>query len=732
VILLYLLLSYTIADIKVESKTTDPNLIIQTVGFSTGDQFKESMIAQAVNNLSRLQLFNFVSVDTSLVGDGIFIKILVEEAPVLSGDVEFIGNKRIGDRDLKKRSELKSNQVLTDRTIFEARKRILDLYTEKTFYNTEVRDSAVPDTTGRIKLFFRIREGEPLRIGKIEFTGNLAFSDGKLKRKIENKEKGFLRSGKMDRAKLKSDVEKIKSFYKENGYLDVQCEEPSVEAKDNRLVITFPITEGRRYFVGDVTFEGNAVFATEQLSKNMKIKNGDIYNLTRIQQALQDFGGLYADEGYIYCSIVPMENARDSIIDINFLVNEQSPANINRVIITGNYRTREKVIRREIVTMPGQRLRRSQVIRSAREVMNLGLFEGIDPLTGSRDDSGNVDLIYGLKEKEGVGSVGAGVAYSAQDRLTGYLELSHPNMFGRGQKMYTKIELGGRLTNFQLGLTEPWLFDTRTSAGVDVYYTNRLWDYYTKRDIGSSLNVSFPFYIDYTRLNYNFRVERTQILDISKTYIPPTTGYNLYDDTIPHWTVSNSFGLIRDTRDFIFNPSSGSYISLQTEIAKKFLFANVDYNRMTFEARTYFPVWWKFILMARMRAGLVTSVDEVPLYKRFYAGGTGEDGIRGYPDRSLSPMENGRSVGGNALFINNLELKLKISQGMAILMFYDMGNSFPSWRDVNLNDLKRGLGAGFRIEIPMMGVVGFDLGYGFDREHPGFEPHFQINPFGMF
>jgi outer membrane protein insertion porin family len=324
------------------------------------------------------------------------------------------------------------------------------------------------------------------------------------------------------------------------------------------------------------------------------------------------------------------------------------------------------------------------------------------------------------------------VAYSAQDRLTGYLELSHPNMFGRGQKMYTKIELGGRLTNFQLGLTEPWLFDTRTSAGVDIYYTNRLWDYYTKRDIGTSANVSFPFYIDYTRLNYNFRIERTQILDIASSYVPSSTGYNLYDDTFPRWTVSNSFGLIRDTRDFIFNPSSGSYMSLQAEIAKKFLFANVDYNRMTFEVRTYFPVWWKFVLMARMRAGLVTSIDEVPLYKRFYAGGTGEDGVRGYPDRSLSPQENNRSVGGKALFINNLEMKLKISQGMAFLLFYDMGNSFSSWRDVNFGDLRRGLGAGFRIEIPMMGVVGFDLGYGFDRENPGFEPHFQINPFGMF
>lgn len=731
-ILLYLFAAYTIADVKVESKYTDARLILQSVGFATGDEFKDHMIAQAISNLNRLKLFNYVVVDTAIVGDGIFIKISVEEAPFLSGDVRFAGNKRVNDRELRKKTELRPNQILTERAVFDARRKILDLYTEKTYYNTEVRDSVIPDTANRVHLLYLIKEGEPLRIGRIEFSGNRAFSDGKLKRKITNKEKGFLRSGKLDRAKLKSDLEKLKSFYKENGYLDVEIAEPLVEAKDNRLVITFTITEGRKYYVGDISFEGNTVFKSERLETVMKFKTGDVYNLTRIQQALQDFGVMYADEGYIYCSIVPVENARDSIIDINFAVAEQTPASINRVIITGNYRTREKVIRREIVTMPGERLRRSLVLRSAREVMNLGLFDGINPLTGARDDSGNVDLIYELKEKEGVGSVGAGVAYSAQDKLTGYIELSHPNMFGRGQKLYTKIELGGRLTNFQLGLTEPWLFDTRTSAGVDIYYTNRLWDYYTKRDIGTSANFSFPFYLDYTRLAYTFRIERTQILDIAKTYIAPDSGYNLYNDTIPRWTVSNSFGLTRDTRDYIFNPSSGSYLSLQAEVAKKFLFANVDYNRLTFEARAYFPVWWKFVLMARLRAGIATSTDQVPLYKRFYAGGTGEDGVRGYPDRSLSPLENNRSVGGDALLINNLELKLKISQSMAVVAFYDMGNSFVSWKDVNLSDLRRGLGAGFRIEIPMMGVVGFDLGYGFDRENPGFEPHFQINPFGMF
>jgi outer membrane protein insertion porin family len=136
--------------------------------------------------------------------------------------------------------------------------------------------------------------------------------------------------------------------------------------------------------------------------------------------------------------------------------------------------------------------------------------------------------------------------------------------------------------------------------------------------------------------------------------------------------------------------------------------------------------------MTRLSTGVVTSADDVPVYKRFYAGGIGSDGVRGYPDRSLSPIEDGRVVGGNAILINNIELKMKLSQTFAFILFFDAVNTFKTYREVNVHNLYRGAGAGIRVEVPMIGVMGFDLGYGFDRERPGFEPHFQINPFGMF
>jgi len=732
VILLLFLLSYKIIDIDVDAQWADPQLIIETSGLKTGEEFRSSDIQKALQNLSRLRLFNYIAIDTTIVGDGIFFGITVEEAPFLNSRPEFIGNAKVKKKDLRKKLQWRIGQVVTDRDVFEAKTNILDMYKEKSFYYTAVQDSSIIDSLNKIDLFFIIEEGIEPRIGKIEITGNNAFADSKITKMMQNKPKAFLRSGKLDEVKLEEDVAKIKSFYKDNGYLDVKIDEPIIEVVADRFIITINIEENEQYYVGDVSFTGNSIFSTQQLSRVLKYKSGDVYDLSKVEETYQELFGVYADEGYIYCSIAPNENARNSFIDIEYVIEESSPATINRVIITGNYSTRENVIRRELRTIPGEIFRRSDVIRSLREVFNLGFFDNVEPLTGVPDDSGRIDLIYKLTEKEGVATVGAGISYSAQDKLTGYFELSHPNMWGKGQRLYTKIELGGRLTNFQIGYTEPWLFSTRTSAGLDLYYTNRFWDYYTKRDIGLAGRVSFPFYLDYTRLGYTLRAERTRILDIASSYTPPSSGYSLFNDTIPKWTVSNSFTLTRDSRDFIFNPTSGSYMALRADIAKKFLFANIDYNRITFEARTYLPIYWKFVLMARIKAGVVTSVDEVPLYKKFYAGGVGDDGVRGYSDRSLSPELDGRRVGGSALLINNLELKLKLSPSLSFLMFYDAGNAFESYKDVNLHNLYRGIGVGVRIEIPMMGILGFDMGYGLDREQPGFEPHFQINPFGMF
>lgn len=731
-ILLFFVISYTIVDIDIEAQWTDPKLILEISGIKVGQEFRGSDVQNAIINLSRLRLFNFIAIDTSIVGDGIFFTITVDEAPFLKSIPKFIGNEKVKDKTIKEKVDLRVGQVITDQSIFECKRKILKLYNDKSFYYTTVQDSLTVDSLNKTDLFFIIGEGIKPRIGKIEITGNNAFSDDRIRKMMQNKTQGFLRSGKLNKEKLVEDVEKIRSFYREKGYLDVMIEDPIIEVADNKFVITINIKENNKYCVGTIDFEGNTIFSTQGFREILNFSTGDVYNPNKTEEILRNLMTMYADEGYIYASIIPNENVRDSMIDIHYFIKENTPANINRVVITGNNTTNENVIRRELATIPGERFCRSDVMRSLREVFNLGFFEDIQPITGTPNDSGNIDLIYQVKEKEGLATVGTGLSFSAQDGLTGYLELAHPNIFGKGQKVNTKLEIGGSLTSFQVGFTEPWLFNARKTFGCNIYYANRDWDYYKKKDLGLTVSLSLPFYLDYTRFGYSLKTEQTQIFDIDESYEPSSSGYSLYDDTVPTWTIANTFVITRDTRDFIFNPSSGSYLALSTEIAKKFMFADMDYNKITFEARTYFLIFWKIVLMTRMKAGVVTSVDEVPYYKRFYAGGVGDYGVRGYPDRALSPLEDGEKVGGNAAFINNIELKCKLSQSMAFLLFYDMGNAFPTYRNINLQSIYRGIGVGIRAQVPMMGFLGFDVGYGLDRETPGFEFHFQINPLGMF
>jgi outer membrane protein insertion porin family len=374
--------------------------------------------------------------------------------------------------------------------------------------------------------------------------------------------------------------------------------------------------------------------------------------------------------------------------------------------------------------MPGDPFKRSEVLRSQQNIYNLGYFDDVS-LDYQRlgDTAPDIDLTYKVKEKF-AGNVGAGVSYSATDGIVGNVSFSHPNMFGRGQQMNVTVEYGKKVTNFQFGYTEPWLFDTPTSLGAELTWMTQAWDNFDKRDRGGDLNFSRPLPLDYSRAYLTLHGGDVTLSDI-KTGTTANPG-----DTFPETTISTTLRFDRDSRDYIFNPSSGSYSSYSIELAGADVAGDVNYIRQTFESDFYYPLFWKFVLRFRGRFGIVggwRSADTVPPYELFFPGGTGDDAVRGYPDRSL-PNLVGANPGGLAEAIFSVEYRLKLSRSIALLAFYDAGNAWSSLRDINLSDLKRGVGAGVRLEIPMLGWLGFDLGYGFDR--PGtaskFEPHLQI------
>jgi outer membrane protein insertion porin family len=725
--------SLVVLGVSARTENTDSSLVVRTAGIATGQTFTRSMfateLADAVRRIYGLGLFEQVEVDTALLGDGVNITFAVAEFPRLER-LDFEGFRRIKLKDLESRVKARPGAIVSDKQVFDWRQEVLKLYKEKGFLLVKVdAETGDPGPDGRVTVSLRIEEGDQVRIRNIELVGNDHFPDEKIEVTLTNRQKAWYRKAQLKEDEFVKDLDRIVDFYKQRGFLDARVADYSMEFDQGWASITIEIEEGTRYYFGAVAFEGDSLFTPDSLQRVVRFKEGTPYNTKLAEATLADIYGIYSEQGYIYAQVVPVEDTRGDTVDITYQVAEGAPALVRLVMIEGNEQTHDKVIRREVSSLPGYTFKRSEVIRSQRDIFNLGFFEDVSLDYRKADTTGAIDLIYRVKEKGFFGTIGAGVTYSGPDGVTGYLELQQPNLFGRGQQASIKVEKGGKKTNFQVGFTEPWLFDTPTSAGFDVSYLTRKYDYYDKQEISGGLSFSRPLPLDYTRAYLGLRVTDAFVppTSISAGYDPGENNpYDVRDDTVHKTAFIPSITLTRDSRDYIFNPTTGSAVTYTLAVST----GDIRYHRHVVDVAHYFPLFWKFSLMGRTRLGYITGFtgnDEVPLYDRFYAGGTGADGIRGYGDRTIGPRQGGYAIGGRALALFSLEYKLRLSPQLSFLAFADAGNTWEDIDQFSLSDLKRGAGVGVRLEIPMLGLLGFDFGYGFDRDGGGrWEPHFQI------
>lgn len=724
--------SQIITNVTAQTKFTDANLVIRTSGIRQGDRFSKYELSQAIQRIYQLKLYETVVAETTRIADGVAIKFIVTEFPILK-DFKFFGNRKIKTKEFIEKTNIKNGEVLSNKKLFDYENTIKSLYKEKGYILAEINTQKTePDSYNKVSVNFQIDEGERIRIKKIEIEGNQALAAKKIKKRMANKEKVWYRKGLFQEDKFKEDLDKIIDLYKEHGYLDAKVQDYDFSYDDKNgkkewLYIKIIVSEGQAYYLGDITFEGDSLIPRQDIQSALRIKPNQVYNQKKVNQSLVELYSVYSEQGYIYAQITPVEEINGNVVNIKYNIEERNPARIRLVSIEGNERTLDKVIRRQITTLPGSVFKRSDVIRSQRDIFNLGFFDDVKLDYRRANPEGDIDLIYQVKEKSTFGTIGAGVQYSATDKLTGYIELSQPNLFGKGQRLDLKLEKGSGKANAQIGFTEPYLFDRPISGSFSLSYLTREYDYYEKREKGISISLSHPLLLDYSRLYYGLQLNDVIVPAKSiKSGYTPSGPNNIYRDTIHRTALTPSVTFIRDSRDYIFNALSGSVLSYSLQLST----IDVYYQRHILDASIYFPMFKKFSLMLRSRLGFIegiTNRDTVPIYERFTPGGTGVDGIRGYSDRSLGVYEGGYNIGGKALAIYSLEYKFRPSPQLAFLAFVDAGNTWNSFRDLNISNLKRGAGVGVRLEIPMLGLIGFDFGYGFDRDGGGkWEPHFQI------
>ncbi len=722
-----------LADIKVSGlENVDSSVVLNAFGLSPGDMFTYERVRRGVNSLYGLGYFSDISVEGEELPEGVILKVVVQENPRVVA-VKFTGLKGLDEKTLKEKVTIKENDFYSEAAIFSSRQVIVDTYLDEGYPSATVKSVTTSEKDkGKLELTFDIAEGKKVRVKGIDFVGSQSVQSSKLKKAMDTEVKSWWKGGKFKQATLESDFEKIVKYMRSQGFRDARVTGHELRYSEDKrdLYITVNVEEGPRYRIGEIDWVGETALGRDALDRLVAFDKGEVYDNDRIEKTITDAYGLYAEHGYIFLSIDRQETVRDSLVDVSFSVREGKPSFVKHILISGNDRTKDKVIRRELVIKPGQMFTRSSLLRSQREVYALGFFEDVI-IDYQVEEPPDIDLIFQVKEKQ-TGTATGGVGFTSDTGLTGFVELGHNNLFGNGQSVTLHLERGKRRSNYQLSFTEPWFRDTPTSLGIDLFNLERKRDVYDDVRKGGGVRVGRPLpWIDYSRLYVSYSLEDVTL----KNFSPGYTG-GLEQVSWPQRTSRVETAFIRNSTDSPFYPTKGSRLSLNAEFTGGALGGDLNFHKQVVDFKWYRKVIGRSALLVRSRLGWMDAYnhyERVPDYERFRLGGTTVDFLRGYPDYEIVPDANVREVdgrlvrwpGGRVMGALTLEYQFPIADPLHGLFFLDVGDTWNNENEISFSGFKKGAGFGLRLEIPMLGQVGFDYGYGFDRLGGGkWEPHF--------
>ncbi|KAB2846298.1 MAG: outer membrane protein assembly factor BamA [Melioribacteraceae bacterium] len=796
--------NYQILGISVEgSKSADANTIIANTGLKIGNEISVpgDETINAIKRLWNLGIFEDVQIVVDKkIDNGVFLVIKVKEYPRVQ-DVIFEGNDEISTDDLKKEVNVISGQTLKQQEIHRVTQKFKSMYEDEGYLNAEIfplrytffradtlddeievtwrnendlsdeyqteyeyspssRYNLIERIKERVLLKFVIDEGDEVIVRKIEFVGNEAFDDDDLKSEFdetaESKWWKFWSSAALNKKEYEKDKELLKKFYNKNGYIDFEVLGDTMifsdDKKDVELLIS--INEGNQYKVRNINWSGNTIYEDEILSQRLGFDKGDIYDTERLSQNLHfnekqtDVSSLYQDEGYLGFNIsAKEEKVSEDSLDLNIRINEGKRFKIGKVSIAGNSKTKDKVIRRELYSIPGDYFSRNSLFRSIQQLANLNYFnveqlytKGVNPrpMTDS-----TVAIDFTVEEKSS-DYLNASVGYSGSFGFSGAIgvtltnfSIAEPFQMGGGQILdfSWQFGVGNFYRTFKLGFTEPWFNDTPTLLGFEVFDTRQRY-VYDLRQSGGTLRVGrrLTWPDNYFSVQGLLRFQYNNIID----------GANFYEEGLSRqYTLGAT--IARQNIDNPIFPSNGSNISLNAELSGgPFLPGNVDYLKLNFKTE-----WYKRLFNSN-RITIYTGseigyIDEIVSgttiqpFEFFWMGGNGliyaTTPLRGYDDRSLGPKsDDGDVVGSRVLLKHSIELRAALALDpipIYVLAFAEAGNVFLDLKRTDFFDLKRSVGLGARLLIQPVGLIGFDYGYGFDRKTvDGQEPqwifHFQF------
>jgi len=720
----------TIYDIRVQgNQNTEVELITSAITIRVGDTLDYDEVSRSIKNLNRMNIFRDIQIESEPYMQGLILIITVAEFPVVN-EVQYHGFKVLRKDKIDELYTLRTGSFWSEQIKLDIQRKLRQEYVTRGYHNAVVRieESILPGN--RINLDIYCDEGKRVAINKVTFVGNYNFDDRQLLKRMKTKPANLLRSGRFEEEKFEQDITNLLAFYKQNGYVEARITSWELKSVSERwMELIIRIDEGTFYRFGGVEIIGNDFYTTEKLNELFTLVEGDAFDQEKFDEQLAGVYGLYYEEGFIYTEIKQEQRKKDDLLNIILNINEGPRARVRQIHISGNRRTKERVLRRQLTVAPGDYFRRSQVIRSQQNIYNLGFFEPDIQLDYTVINSDrDIDIHLDAVDKPS-GVANGGIGYNSQDRFVGQISLNQNNLFGNNWSSGLRWEFGGNTQNFELDFTNPNLLESAILLGTNLYYTRKNWSafHYEIFNRGGTVRLgqSIPW-VNRTRVigGYSFYAKKYRITDMDQIQLNPLANATLIELNSLGWRYTSAVNLTvsRDTRDNIFFPTTGSQITLFSELAGSVLGGDFDYFKQIAQVNWYMEVWNKIALRTKWRYSYIRPYgksEDVPPDEKFYLGGTGPDGIRGYPDRSIGPVGGGTRA---LIFSTELGYPLGSDQIIAVA-FFDAGDSVNKLRDFNLLRFKKGVGAGIRIRSPF-GLIGFD--YAYNVQDRIWEPHLQF------
>ena len=718
---------------SIEVEYTGPALvskerILAQMRTKVGQPYSDAVVEQDVEALYKTGAILNVRIFAEPQGDGVKVTVAVQTRSIMR-EIVIDGAERIKAQRLRKEIKLRLNQPINEQQLEEARQKIIEIYQAHGFtdINVQFRVDPIDEKHGTARVVFTVNEGTKGAVNQIRFEGNAHFSEWRLRKEMKTKRKTIVsfidKSGRLDETQLQQDLDSIREWYHNHGFIDVEIKDVRRERNPKgALTITIVLAEGPQYHVHKVTISGEKVAKEENIRALLKMKEGSVYSPKQLHDDAKAVADAYGSGGYVDLVILPEgAPAGPTLIDVHYKIEEGDRSFVERINIVGNTRTKDKVIRREVLIAPGDVFNTVRVDTTKKRLENLGYFSKVETYPEDTDIAGRKDLLIEVQEKR-TGSFSFGGGFSTIDKLVGFAELTQsnfdilnwPSFTGGGQKFRLRVQYGTERKDVSLTVIEPYFLDRRLSLSGQIFYTeaNYLSSLYDQRNYGFSIEARKPITsLMYASLGYH--LQNVEIYNVSSS---ASEAIQSQKGTLTESEIFTSF--VFDRRDNPLLTRTGQRVSLSPYVAGGFLGGDVQIYGWDLEASQYIHFrLWDLILLINGEIATVNqwgSGSEVPIFDRLWLGGS--NNLRGFEYRDVGPHDNqGEPLGGNSMYRTTVELTFPIVAKTRGAIFYDFGFVHGDAWSFGFSDPASDVGVGVRLDLPI-GPLRLDYGIPITRD----------------